>query len=223
MAFQDDSREEEMRQLFNLSKFGGRSDTDAVLNITHGGANIVVEFELKTTGDPQGSVTTVRDFGPEHIRKWKSKHWLFAFYGGSKVRYLYGSPKLLRPWIDEKESYIAPDFKLAELVSRKLSHQDLSAICGDFEKYSMESAIRIHKRQYSKEKYKSLMDLSDGYSRGRMLEILRERVEYIIRRGATLNNPHIPFSYFSSWTTEISSDHHNQLKSFVSAALNGEL
>jgi hypothetical protein len=223
MAFQDDAREGEMRRLFNLSEFGGRSDTDAILNISHGGTNVAVEFELKTTGDPQGSVTTVRDFGPEHIKKWKSKHWLFAFYGGSTVRYLYGTPKLLKPWIDEKEAYIAPDFKLAELVSKKLSNEDLIAICGDTDKYSMDAAKRIHKKQYTKERYISLMDLEGGYSRGRMLEILRDRVAYIIKRGATLNNPHIPYSYFSSWSTEISSDHANQLRILVSKALNDEI
>jgi hypothetical protein len=32
-----------------------------------------------------------------------------------------------------------------------------------------------------------------------MLEILRDRCRYVMSRGATLNNPHIPASYFSGW------------------------
>jgi penicillin-binding protein-related factor A (putative recombinase) len=70
--FQDDDRENSMISLFNLYKdeSEGRSGVDAFLDFN----GKAIPFELKTTS--QGSVTTVRDFGPDHIEKWKNKHWL---------------------------------------------------------------------------------------------------------------------------------------------------
>jgi hypothetical protein len=41
------------------------------------------------------------------------------------------------------------------------------------------------------------MDCPDGFSPDAMLRLLRERCEYLIARGATVNNPHINKTYFS--------------------------
>jgi hypothetical protein len=43
------------------------------------------------------------------------------------------------------------------------------------------------------------MDLDDGYSLSRMVEILADRWMYLTKRGSTLNNPHIPARYFDGW------------------------
>ncbi len=76
MTVQDDSRENELIQLFNLERPVNltRSGTDAILSLN----SLKIPFELKST--TKTSVTTVRDFGPEHIKKWRGKHWLFGFY-----------------------------------------------------------------------------------------------------------------------------------------------
>lgn len=73
---QDDRRENELITLFQLEKPANatRSGTDAILNF----ANQQLAFELKST--TKSSVTTVRDFSPDHINKWQGKHWLFGFY-----------------------------------------------------------------------------------------------------------------------------------------------
>jgi hypothetical protein len=68
----------------------------------------------------------------------------------------------------------------------------------------------------SKAEYLSAMDLEGGYSPERMLEIFRERGRYVIERGSTLNNPHIPYSYFDKWTT-ITEDHAVRLRELVRA------
>ncbi len=72
--FQDDDRENAMIDLFGLYKNEdeGRSGIDAFLDLN----GQAMPFELKTTS--QGSVTTVRDFGHDHIVKWKNKHWLIG-------------------------------------------------------------------------------------------------------------------------------------------------
>ena len=65
------------------------------------------------------------------------------------------------------------------------------------------------------------MDISNGYSKEVMLDIYRDRINYLIKRGSTLNNPHIPGSYFKNWSTKIDSDHAKKLNRFVQQALEG--
>lgn len=220
-TFQDDSRETETRELFNLEEVPGRSETDAVLTMQTGQ---VVEFELKSTSDKNLSVTTVRDFGLDHILKWKNKHWLIAFYNKGAISpsyYLYGSPKMMDGWIQEKYKYIISDFKSAEIIPERVLIEDMYSILGEKLKYSYEDARSLHKRQYSKKEYIKRMDISNGYSKEVMLDIYRDRINYLIKRGSTLNNPHIPGSYFKNWSTKIDSDHAKKLNRFVQQALEG--
>ncbi len=199
-----------MIQLFELIKYEeeGRAGVDAYLEID----NLKLPFELKTTS--KGSVTTVRDFGLSHVEKWKDKHWLIGFFVGGRSYYKYGSPKMMAPWIQEKKRYIEPDIKLANLVPPKITLEDLHSILGKKQIYSLEDAQYIQKKQYNKMEYLSLQDVTDGYSPERMLQILKERANYIIQRGSTLNNPHIPFSYFKSWV-EINDDYASILRKMV--------
>jgi len=208
--FQDDDREEAMRTLFDLYKDDneGRDGVDAHLDID----GRRVPFELKTTS--KGSVTTVRDFGPDHIEKWKDKHWLIGFFIKGREYYHYGSPSMMRRWIKSKEEYIKPDFMLAELASQKLSTKDLYRVMEKKAVYSYEDAKGLQKNQYKKEKYIELQDIDNGYSPERMLEILQDRAKYLVERGSTLNNPHIPFTYFNGWI-EITDNHAQVLRGLV--------
>ncbi|NET58418.1 MAG: hypothetical protein F6K47_20365, partial [Symploca sp. SIO2E6] len=92
--FQDDDREKAMISLFELYKdeTEGRSGIDAFLKLD----GKTIPFELKTTS--KGSVTTVRDFGREHIQKWKNKHWLIGFFIKGSEYYKYGSPSMMAKW-----------------------------------------------------------------------------------------------------------------------------
>lgn len=215
-SFQDDDREDAMITLFNLYKdeTEGRSGVDAFLKIN----GETIPFELKTTS--QGSVTTVRDFGPDHIRKWKNKHWLIGFFVKGREYYKYGSPSMMAEWIKSKEKYIAPAFKLAELVPAKINLEEMYRIIGEKEVYTYDDAKAIQKLQYKKEKYLQLQDLKQGYSPRRMLEIIKARAQYLIERGSTLNNPHIPFAYFDGWK-EITKNHAEQLRIMVQEYFKG--
>lgn len=214
-GFQDDYRELAMCELFLLRKdeLENRSGIDAFLDIN----GVSIPFELKTTSS--GSVTTVRDFGPDHIVKWVGKHWLIGFFHKGHNFYMYGSPCAMAPWIKSKEMYIAPDIKLAAISSSKLDMQDMIEILGDKEVYTLEDAKLLQKKQYSSSKYRELMDMRYGYSKERMLEIMKDRATYLMARGSTLNNPHIPLSYFEGWI-KIEEDHANQLRALVSTYLN---
>lgn len=218
MVVQDDVRERELINLFNLwvPEERQRGDIDARLSLDDG---TELPFEVKSTTG--GSISTVRDFGPEHIRKWRGMHWVFGFYDetGSRLRHChYGSPQDMEPWIRQKEEYIRPDIVLAEIAQEAVDESVLDRIFGRRESFSLEDARRIHKKQLRVDEYRELMDLEDGYSRERMLEILGRRAHYVVSRGATLNNPHIPKSYFEGWE-RITHNHAARLRELVTEAL----
>lgn len=194
---EDDAREKELIGLFGLKKApdAGRSDTDALLE--YKGKDI--QFELKSS--TRGSITTVRDFGPDHIKKWQTKHWLIGVYDkNAKLQFcLYGSPADMQPWIEQKARYIEDDFKLAQYVPTLITKEVMYRILGEKTVYSLEDAKKLQKKQYTADEYRKRKDVPEGYSPERMLSILRDRCRYVIERGSTLNNPHIPTSYFDAW------------------------
>jgi len=218
-AVQDDSREKKLRELFGLEKpkGAGRSGTDAELALD----GMRIPFELKSATTE--GVTTARDVGPEHLAKWRGKHWLIGFFdrAGAKLnRALYASPAQMEPWISKIEAYIKPDFDLAKLPARiasDLLEEVLVANLGDKAVYTLEEAQRIQKKQLSAQEYRELMDADcpaggstrvkkgraadRGFSKGRMIEILARRWAYLTARGATLNNPHIGPTYYGSFVT----------------------
>ncbi|WP_323768355.1 hypothetical protein [Antarctobacter sp.] len=217
MSVQDDRREEEQIELFDLKRPTGRSrdGTDAELDID--GHHI--EFELKST--TKGSVTTVRDFGMNHINKWADKHWIFGFYtkSGKALMYTrYASPKMMSAWINEKRDYISLDYALADIASKMVDIDDLKRLCGDKSVYSIEDAKKVHKKQFSQAQYKEFHDSEKGYSPGRMLEILQLRCKYVIERGSTLNNPHIPKQVLETFP-KITADHPAELRKLIRQSL----
>jgi hypothetical protein len=88
---QDDVRENRLVDLFNLSRPADRSrhGTDAFLAVDEQ----IFEFELKSVTTGGGGVSTVRDLGPDHIAKWRGKHWIIGIYDElDLLSCKYGSP-----------------------------------------------------------------------------------------------------------------------------------
>jgi hypothetical protein len=227
VAAQDDAREFEMRTLFNLTRPEeyGRADIDAVLELK--GRTIpktlrgrTVNFELKSATGGRPTFSTVRDFGLHYLQKWRRLHWLFGVYKNGRLQYcLYGSPRAMKPWFDTMAAYIAPDVALAEHAPDFIKDSTLTAILGPEKKFTLADAQKLMKKQYSAEEYAAAADLPDGeYSRKAMLRMLRGRCDYVIRRGSTLNNPHIPARYFEGWE-QITSDHAARLRELVVEAI----
>ena len=201
MAVQDDRREKEMCQLLGLQEGEGRSEVDAFFDFVANEKFYSAPIELKST--TTGSVSTARDVGPTHIAKWRSRIWIFGFYnpsGTSLRKLLVLGPNEMEGWIGQKEQYIKPDFAIGDRVAERLDVEDLYIICEKKSKYSLEDAKSLHKRQWNQEKYRSEMDDADGYTPEKMLEILKLRAIYLNQRGSTLNNPHIPKSFFANFT-----------------------
>ncbi len=232
MAAQDDVREREMRTLFNLVRPAeyGRSDIDAVLELEGGTIpeplrGTQVPFELKSATGGSPDISTVRDFGLHHVEKWRPVHWLFGVYdrderGDLVLQHcLYGSPARMAPWFDRMAAYIAPDVRLAQHVPELITMETLRAVLGDADRFSADDAQRLMKNQYRREQYLAAADLEDGeYSPLAMLEMLRERCRYVIQRGSTLNNPHIPPRYFADWE-RLDRNHAARLRELVVEAL----
>lgn len=220
MPVQDDARENEMRELFGLVQPNdhSRGGTDAILVLD----DQEIPFELKSTS--RGSVTTVRDFGMDHVEKWQGKHWLIGVYdrSGEILQYsLYGSPQAMASWIDGKRKYISTDYNIANVINKALGLSEMYEAIGQKELYTLADAQTLHKRQYSITEYREKMDLGLGYSPERMLSIFKDRAQYLVRRGATLNNPHIPASYFDGWE-HLTENHAQRLRELVVEAINQE-
>lgn len=212
---QDDARENRLVDLFNLARPQNRvrHGTDATLTLD----GALYEFELKSATTRGGSVGTVRDLGPDHIAKWMDKHWIIAFFDGPKLGYCrYGSPDAMAPWIQAKAEYIRVDFEMARRVPDHITIKTMYEILGMKAFYTKADARKLHKSQLTAAGYAEAMDLPDGYTPERMLKIFKDRARYVIERGSTLNNPHIPFKFFDSWP-KITEDHASTLRKLVRA------
>ncbi|UCV01008.1 hypothetical protein [Acidovorax radicis] len=208
MPVQDDERERELVRMFNLNwdPAHQRAGVDAVLDVEVNGENFRFDVEVKSSTGT--TVSTARDVGMDHIKKWRRMLFVIGFYSKEARRpelqhCLCLTPVDMEPWIASIEAKISIDFKLALWASRRLLVEDLYEVCGEQESYSIEDAKRLHKQQWTADEYQAALDLVvDGKPRispQRMLEILQLRLQYIAQRGATLNNPHITKTHLSSF------------------------
>ncbi len=108
---------------------------------------------------------------------------------------------------------------MAELAASRLTLDDLFAVAGYQDHYSLSDAQRLHKKQLTVSQYRSLFDMDEHYSQSLMLEILRLRCKYVIQRGSTLNNPKVPKTELEKFPM-ITYDHAKELRKLVSQALN---
>ena len=124
----------------------------------------------------------------------------------------------MAPWIEDRRKYIESDFRIAEIAPQRLVIEDLYRLLGKQEVYSLDQAQRLHKKQLSAKEYRKFQDSETGISEKMMLNLLRMRCEYVIRRGSTLNNPHIPKAVLDKFPM-ITSDHAVELRRLVNQAL----
>ena len=130
-----------MRELVGLRAGGERSGVDAFFDFDANDRKYAVPIELKST--TIGLVSTARDVGLGHVEKWRARLWVFGFYGSSGgilERVLALGPDDMEPWISRIERYIAPDFMIGERTAAKLGIEDLHAICGEKDTYTLDDA-----------------------------------------------------------------------------------
>ncbi len=193
-APQDDVREQEQLKIFGLRQepSSSREDNDAVLELP---GLPPQKIELKTS--TKSSITTARDFGLSHIASWRSKHILASFYdkNGNNPKYTILIPsKFLNEWLDYQEKYIFYDIQISNHLIKIIKDDDLSLIidnaCGLEPSFPASILDEILKKQISRSEIDKYID--EGYvSRKNMSEVIKLRIEYLIGRGITRNNPHI--------------------------------
>ncbi|BDR11031.1 hypothetical protein CTR2_R43690 [Comamonas thiooxydans] len=208
MPVQDDERERELVRMFNLNwdPAHQRAGVDAVLDMEVNGQRVRFDVEVKSSTGT--TVSTARDVGMDHIKKWRRMIFVIGFYSKEarrpELQYcLCLTPVDMEPWIASIEEKISIDFKLAVWASRRLVLADLYEVCGTQDSYSIEDAKRLHKQQWTAEEYQAALDLvvegEPRISPNKMLEILQLRLSYIAQRGATLNNPHITKTFLRNF------------------------
>jgi hypothetical protein len=109
---QDNAREIEVAELFALNRGKSRIDVDAFDACGN-------PFELKTTS--KKSVSTARDLGPDHLKKWRQRYWIIAVgrndpNGFIYERYFFLSPIHMEGWYRGIEQRFARDQSLAQEV-----------------------------------------------------------------------------------------------------------
>lgn len=200
MTVQDDERERELVRLFNLSWDSAhqRAGVDAMLNLRVGEREHLLEVEVKST--TTDTVSTARDVGMDHIIKWRRKLFVIGCYSRDArrpelLRCLCLTPDDMEPWIRGIEQKIAVDFNIAQRATGALDFDDLRAVCGHADSYTVAQAKAVLRQQRTAEQYLVGADIEiagqRSYSPQAMPTVLRERARYIAERGATLNNPHL--------------------------------
>jgi hypothetical protein len=207
-----------------------RDGTDAIFTVDVGDKKVSIDVEVKsTTGE---SVSTARDVGMAHIQKWRSRFWIIGFYTKSRdpdlIKTLCLTPADIEPWVAGIEQKILPDFSLANHAAQRLTLEDLFAICGKKDFYTIEDAKRLYKQQWSAEEYRNALDMvfqgKKVISQAGMLSVLRLRSTYISQRGATLNNPHVTTTFlrgFEKTNRAISDDWAIKLREIAKEYLMG--
>ncbi|MEG3163800.1 hypothetical protein U1701_04260 [Sphingomonas sp. PB2P19] len=163
MAVQDDSRENVMVAMFNLKQAPDRARHDPDAFLDHQGHRFL--FELKSTTN--NSISTVRDFGPDHIKKWLEMHWIVGFFksGVQVPTYCYYlTPLDMKKWTDEIWEYVKVDFAFADIAAKRITIDDLYDLFGQKNSYSVNEAKSINKKQYTASEYIEKCDLSGGIS-----------------------------------------------------------
>lgn len=103
---QDRDREDALRRLFDLEQANeNRTGPDA---FDENGRY----YELKST--TRDRVSTARDVGPEHLKKWRRLHWIFGRgqYAGKMFVFEHTyvlTPVQMEPWFEVIEAKITQD------------------------------------------------------------------------------------------------------------------
>ncbi len=163
MAVQDDARENVMVAMFNLKQAPDRARHDPDAFLDHQGHRFL--FELKSTTN--NSISTVRDFGPDHIKKWLEMHWIVGFFKSSvqvPTYCYYLTPLDMKKWTDEIWEYVKVDFAFADIAAKRITMDDLYNLFGKKNSYSIKDAKSVNKKQYTALEYIDRCDLMGGIS-----------------------------------------------------------
>jgi hypothetical protein len=220
---QDDQRERAMVGALNLQVRADRArhEEDAYLDVQVDGRLHRLLFECKSSPEAQ-DFGTGRDTGLKKLEQWSSFHFVFGWFvarDNLPIRMWYGSPRMMRKWIDDEIAYIEPDILLSNLVPTKVGDDAVTVLFGDKHEISYTEMHRVMKDSWNAKQaedrpdlYALNADLNRGrtrrdylYSRNSALKAVRDRTAYLLDRGTTVNNRKIPHRYVMGNCAELTS------------------
>jgi hypothetical protein len=210
---QDDRRERAMVLALNLFQRPDRArhDEDAYYKVSIGKTTNRLLFELKSK-PADGDYGTGRDTGPRQLRRWAQMHFAFGIFdvGDDRPQELwYGSPRTMATWIERELDYVRLDGILGDLVPELIGPAVAAEVFGAKDLYTYDDMRRLMKDQWNYNAaterpnlYDQYADVMRGtrradnlYSPEAAVWACRERVQYLLGRGATVNNRKISHSY----------------------------
>jgi len=219
---QDDSRERAMRQALNLKQRDEdkRMGEDAFLDVNSAAGPDELDFELKSGVAGKG-FSTGRDVGLHTLERWSHMHFVFGEFkarDNEPQKLWYGSPARMRDWIEREKKYIALDLKIASRVSQlfpaDLMEEVLVDVLGDADVYTREQIKSLIKDEWNKNLHRPSQYVARAsnprakakdqlYSRDAALDAARDRLAYLLKRGCTVNNRHVPYTYVTEKCVEL--------------------
>lgn len=198
-----------------------RHEEDAYLDVLINGETRRLLFECKSSPGNQ-DFGTGRDTGLRKLDQWGSYHFVFGWFvarDNMPIRMWYGSPRMMRKWLDDEIAYIEPDILLSNLIPSKVDAEAVTVLFGDQEQISYSEMHKVMKDSWNAKAaigrpdlYTSNADLHRGrsrrdhlYSRDAALKAARDRAAYLLDRGTTVNNRKIPYRYVIDHCAELSS------------------
>ena len=210
---QDDERENAMVNALNLQRREGRArhEEDAHVDWEEGGRTDRLLFECKSA-PAKKSFGTGRDTGLRKLEEWRSYHFVFGWFEARSavpLRMWYGSPRLMREWIEGEIAYVQADLALAKLMPTKVDDDAAEILFGDKQEISYTEMRAVMKNYWNANaaqalpsRYDTYADLRRGrrsddrlYSRDVGLKAAQDRVTYLLKRGVTVNNRKITSKY----------------------------
>jgi hypothetical protein len=220
---QDDQRERSMVLALGLQSRPDRArhEEDAHLDVLIDGQTRRLLFECKSSPENQ-DFGTGRDTGLRKLEQWGGYHFVFGWFvarDNMPIRMWYGSPRIMRKWLDDEIAYIEPDILLSNLIPSRVDSEAVRVLFGEQEQISYSEMHKVMKDSWNAKAaigrpdlYALNADLHRGrsrqdylYSREAALKALRDRAAYLLDRGTTVNNRKIPCRYVIDCCTELSS------------------
>jgi hypothetical protein len=210
---QDDQRERAMVAALNLNTRPDRvrHEEDAFMDVQSNGHTYHLLFECKSS-PVDTSFGTSRDTGLQKLMQWTDYHFAFGWFDprdNLPIRMWYGSPRMMRDWLDKEKEYLQSDLLLCDIVPSRVDDDIVTQLFGSGTVFTYDQIYRVMKDQWNAKAsegrpnlYKEYADIQrarrttdNQYSRAIALRAAKDRTEYLLRRGSTVNNRKISSRY----------------------------
>jgi hypothetical protein len=222
---QDDQRERAMVAALNLEQRPERARhaEDAFKDVVAGYCAHRLLFECKSAPE-NSSFGTGRDTGMRKLEQWSTFHFVFGWFEARDnvpIKMWYGSPRIMRAWLKQEKDYLEADLKIMQLVPPKVDDDVVTALFGNGTQFAYDEINKVMKDRWKKKRSEGRPDLYNEYadvrrsrrksenlySRRAALQAAKDRTQYLLDRGGTVNNRKIPGAYVRTNCFELDRRH----------------